>query len=380
MDWESSYNKAVDLTDRFLPESNKQRKILLISLAAIAILAIILFFIFSGPSKQQKVESLVAKLNDPDRLARELAIDKLKKYPRSLVYRSLVKALPGDFKDKFWGKLGDYSEEINYSYVAKAFLAIAAPLDAVLLEQANSHDQEKRYYSAWVMGLLKDPAAINTLAQLTDDNNKKVSYRAFKSLVMFGQPQASEIIVNILLENKKDKIYLLARSTLCQYERQAYVELFSELATHQDRKTRLALACLLKKQGDKENIAILKKLFKDSSAAVRRAAIEAIYEIDSSQAIPLIKNQGIKDKYWGNRQHYLELLCNDGARYNQATIKKFLKDKKVKVKYIRNRYGRKVRDVSYPVRKTAYDCLVKAGIRPKNVYLGKQVTKFRKKR
>ncbi len=371
------YTSFLDFIDGVLPESDKNRRVLLISVLTGILIFAVVWFWSSKPSEEEKIQTLIDILNTgSDMLDRDLAIDKLKSMPRDIVYPALVAALPGDFKTSFWGDDKDISQKLGYSYIAKALIELGPPVHKSLFEAAESKDSNIRFYVAWILGLIQDSSAVPVLSSLMNDPVQKVSFRAFKSILMFPDPPASEIIVDVLKRNKKDKFYTEALKSLCSY-REPYIEVFSTLISHPDRKVRREVACLFGLQKDEDALPYLKKLMSDKSASVRRTAAESMFKIDPSYASSVVGKRGLGDSYWKNRLFFVELLCRNGPAKNQRMIKRYLKDKKRVSKSTVDGRGRKVVEIIYPVRSVAYQCLTSAGIDPGRVVVGKLIHKNR---
>lgn len=357
----------------WMPSGRQQRKKLaiVVAIALAALLALVL--LITRESDRSKIHKMIRVLNEGQKFDRELAIDELKLLPREKVFPALVQALPGKFEGEFWGETGDYARELKYSYVAKALLALKAPVDQSFVSMLQDKDSERRYYAAWLAGLLQDPVVIPALARLLDDAPGKIQRKAMESLLLFPQPEASKLLVGILQRGPRHSLYPQAAASLCAVPRQGERALWQPLLRQGDPKVRIGLACVLAAQKKPENDPLLETLAQDPVAAVRLQAVNGLYEIANAQALLWITRQGRRDSAWPNRLRYVELLCRAGAAAQRLPLLRYLDDDYAVVDKV-TRDGRKtITELSYPVRKAAFTCLEQADLAPKRAVLAKQI-------
>jgi len=214
-----------------------------------------------GAAKEKKaVPALIEFLSDENKEVRKAVIEALGTIAHPAAAEPLsstLASLPARAKERKSNV--DKKEELaEYESLAAALGAIGTPAAGSVIKVLGAREQEPRRWAACALGLIKDPQAIDPLAERLDDARSDVRKAAAHALGCIGHQRALEPLINTL--------------------------------AHKDPETRRAAADALGAIKSPEAVPQLGRALNDPAEAVQLAAIDALKTIGGLQAAVALRS------------------------------------------------------------------------------------------
>jgi HEAT repeat protein len=106
----------------------------------------------------------------------------------------------------------------------------------ILLDGLKNNQSNIRRESAYILGELKNPEAINQLTELLKDENPEVVIEAYNSIIKLDSVQAAVLGIELLLHPNSDVAFVAYRYLINNIQHDILIEPMIELLNHQEAR------------------------------------------------------------------------------------------------------------------------------------------------
>ena len=201
--------------------------------------------------------------------------------------RKLAAYLLGEIKDPaavlpLASCLGDSEFHVRWK-CAVSLKAIGKPSVISLSQVLRTGNLNAQYCAAWTLGEIKDPRATLALAETATSDDYHLRWKSTISLKRIGRPAVEEL--KRLLKDDRVKARRCAVWALDQLGGKAAADLLLDAIADPDDEVRCRAAAALSKYDRADVRTALEGLVEDKSAAVRRQAVISIAKL-GRQIVP----------------------------------------------------------------------------------------------
>ncbi|MFN0098758.1 MAG: HEAT repeat domain-containing protein [Gemmatimonadaceae bacterium] len=138
-----------------------------------------------------------------------------------------------------------------------------------------------RANAVWALGSIEDPASeAPIIRRINDDTDRGVRLAAILALSRLDHPAEAPPVLVRLARGDDAQLREAALDVLLDIEDPTLTPLFIELVSHHSEEIRMRAVLALGELGSAEAVPVLTRALRDPSADVRRAAVEALAEIE----------------------------------------------------------------------------------------------------
>ena len=154
---------------------------------------------------------------------------------------------------------------------------------ADLIPLCASESPVVRFRAAYILGISKDPAALDVLARLTNDTDNRVRYDATLALGTLGDLKALGLLCTLL--NVSDPEYCRDSAAAMALARlgSPALEFLSQRLDTMTQNGRSLTANIAAQMGGGLALQVIQRLCVDTDETVRVSALEALSELAESQ-------------------------------------------------------------------------------------------------
>ncbi|OGS43292.1 MAG: hypothetical protein A2539_03055 [Elusimicrobia bacterium RIFOXYD2_FULL_34_15] len=235
---------------------------------------------------------LIEALSDSDPGVKISAIDSLGLMREQLATDKIVLAL------------NDKEPQVRQSAcVALGYIGEPKTQIALIERVKSDPSNSVRSQAILILGNMHAQPAVDPLIQLLTDKNLDIRLLSAEALGKIGDPKASSVIRNCLLNSISEMKNETDSNRLNQYKRLITIsvkalgnlkdvtseETLTELLDNDEKSIKVSAASALGSIGNKSGLSIAMKLSEDTDYLIKAQAIEALGNIGDSSAIPALE-------------------------------------------------------------------------------------------